>query len=177
MYYVYQKFCKKETPPDAPFRTFAAGKRRPSQNSREKSVPPHASGRGSAVRPLRLRHRQGRVGAIEELDGRKHQLGVADVHEIVHLELAFPITFMPGLAGLICMLDRRAVLQVLPPAPTGDRRPEIIEHVAVESDPFAGLEADRPHADAVALRHSLGADAAVRMMALLVAFLAEPLRP
>ncbi len=29
MYYVYQKFRKKERPPDAPFRTFAAGETPP----------------------------------------------------------------------------------------------------------------------------------------------------
>src|SRR6266571_1985037 len=106
----------------------------------------------SAVRPLRLGYRQRRVGAVQELDRGEHQLGIADVLEIVHLELAVAVGLVPGLAGPIGVLDGRAVLQVLPSASRRDRRPEIIKHVAMKSDPFAAFQPDRPHADPVALR-------------------------
>src|SRR6266480_362563 len=94
----------------------------------------------SAVRPLRLGYRQRRVGAVQELDRGEHQLGIADVLEIVHLELAVAVGLVPGLAGPIGVLDGRAVLQVLPSASRRDRRPEIIKHVAMKSDPFAAFQ-------------------------------------
>src|SRR5262245_35831216 len=95
----------------------------------------------------------------------------------MHLELALAVTLVPGLARLIGVLDGGAVLEVLPSAPGGDRRPEIIEHVAVESDTLAGFEPDRPYAHALALGQQLGTDAAVRLAPLLLEFLNEPLRP
>src|ERR1700724_585010 len=54
----------------------------------------------------------------------------------MNLELALSVSLMPGLAGVIGVLDGRAVLHMLPAASRSDRRPEIIEHVAMESDPF-----------------------------------------
>src|SRR5205823_8155347 len=167
MYYVYQVFPEKKRAP-------ATGTERRTRHRRR--VPKRGSAspdaregpesgahianqpcvttdrpRLSAVRPLRPGYRQGRVGTVQELDRGEHQLGIADVLEIVHLALACPVGLMPRLAGPIAVLDRRAVLQMLPPASRRDRRPEIIEDMAVQSDPFAGLQPDRPHADAVAL--------------------------
>src|SRR5262249_51183275 len=106
-----------------------------------------------------------------------NELAVADVLEIVHLELTGSVALMPRLSGPIRVLDRRAVLQMLAAAAGRDRRPEIVEHVAVESDPLAGLQPDRPHPDAIALRQELRPDAAVRMPPLLLEFLRQPLRP
>ena len=86
-------------------------------------------------RPHGLGDRQGLVGAaVDRLDGHEHQLAVADVFQIVHLELARPIAFVPRLAGRVSVFHRRPVHEVLPAAPAAHRRPEIIEHVAVEED-------------------------------------------
>src|SRR5262249_24792514 len=108
---------------------------------------------------------------------REYQFGFSNVFQVVHLRLAFPIALVPRLSGPIRVLDRRAVVQMLAAAAGRDRRPEIVEHVAVESDPLAGLQPDRPHPDAIALRQELRPDAAVRMPPLLFEFLRQPLRP
>src|SRR2546426_5244780 len=101
----------------------------------------------SAVRvPHGLRHRERRVGALQELHRGEHQLALADVLEIVHLELALAVGLVPGLTRLVRMLHGRAVLEMLPTASRRGGRPEIIQHVAVEADALARLEADHPHA-------------------------------
>src|SRR5262249_13963256 len=67
---------------------------------------------------------------------------------------------------LIAVFDRGAVVHVLAAAPAGDGGPEIIEDMAVEPEPLARREPDRPHADAVAFRDQHVADARVWIAAL-----------
>ena len=55
---------------------------------------------------------------------------------------------MSGLAWLVRVLDRRAIEEVLAVAPAGDAGPEIIDHVAMETEPLAWRQADRPYPDA-----------------------------
>ena len=50
------------------------------------------------------------------------------------------------------------------------RGPEIVQHMAMEADPLAGLEPDDPDADLVGLRQQLGADAAVVLAAFALEF-------
>src|SRR5262249_42377390 len=57
------------------------------------------------------------------------------------------------------------------------RGPEIVEHVAVEAEALAGLEADGPHPHAVAFRHELAADARVVALRLALELLLQGLRP
>src|SRR5829696_1504074 len=78
--------------------------------------------RGGSTRPLRrlgadlARHRQGGVGAVEELDGDEHELGIAGVLEVVDLGLARAVALVLRLAGEIALLDGRAVLHARAPA-------------------------------------------------------------
>jgi hypothetical protein len=95
---------------------------------------------------------------------------IADIFEIVNLILAGPIGLVPGLAGLIGVFDRRAVMYMLASTSAVHRGPEIIEHVAVETDPLAGSEPNDPHPHALAFREESRADAAVVVKALAVDF-------
>src|SRR5262245_17992141 len=52
-----------------------------------------------------VRHRHRLVGAVEELDGHEHHLPVAEVLQVVHLELARPVGLVPRLARLIGVFD------------------------------------------------------------------------
>src|SRR6187399_2067608 len=67
--------------------------------------------RGGSTRPLRrlgadlARHRQGGVGAVEELDRDEDELGVAGVLEVVDLELARSVALVLRLAGEVALLD------------------------------------------------------------------------
>src|SRR5262249_43962652 len=59
-------------------------------------MPPRAwfdpgSGGGRRGVAHRIRQRQRLVRTVEELDGHEHHLAVADVFEVVHLELAGPV--------------------------------------------------------------------------------------
>src|SRR6185503_4540121 len=67
---------------------------------------------------------------------------------------------------IVAVFDRGAVHQVLAPMAAIHRRPEIIQHVAMEADALAGLEPDGPHPQLVGLGEKLGADAAVRLFGL-----------
>src|SRR5262249_39065676 len=75
------------------------------------------------------------------------------------------------------VFDRSAVMHVLASSPAGDRGPEIIEHVTVEADALAGLEANGPHPDAVALRHERVADTWVGIVLLTLEFRGDFRRP
>ncbi len=66
---------------------------------------------------------------------------VAEVFEVVDLVLAGPVGFVARLARRVGVFDRGAVHQMLTAAPAIDRGPEIVEHVAMEADPLAGLAA------------------------------------
>src|SRR5262245_43003714 len=68
-------------------------------------------------------------------------------------------------------------MHVLASSPAGDRGPEIIEHVTVEADALAGLEANGPHPDAVALRHQRVADTRVGIVLLALEFRGDFRRP
>src|SRR5579883_1472029 len=94
--------------------------------------------------PDLVRNRQRRVGALEKLDRHEHHIAIADVLEVMHLELAGPIGLVPGLAGRIGVFDGRTVHQVLA-APAGrDGGPEVVEYMPVEAEPLSGLEPDGP---------------------------------
>src|SRR5262249_56396814 len=84
---------------------------------------------------------------------------------------------MPRLAWLVGVFDRRAVHQMLAAASARYRGPEIVEHVAVEAEALAGLEADGPHPHAVAFRDELAAHAAVVVLRLALELLLQCLRP
>src|SRR6266446_4791249 len=110
--------------------------------------------------------RQRLVGALQEFHGHEDHLFVAEIFEIVHLELAAAISFVPGFAGGVGILDGGPVVYVLASAAAGHCGPEIIEHVTVESNALTGLEADGPHAYAIALRHQRVADAGIGIVLL-----------
>src|SRR5580698_5860600 len=79
----------------------------------------------------------------------------------MHLVLAKAIGFVPGFAGGIAVFNRRAVHQMLAAASSRYRGPEVIKHMAVEADPFAGGEANDPDPNLFVFRKQRGADAAV----------------
>src|SRR5262249_57143798 len=60
-----------------------------------------------------FRQRHWLVGALQEFDGHEDHLLVAEILEIVDLELAGPISLVPRLAGRVGGLDRSAVMHVL----------------------------------------------------------------
>src|SRR5262249_31967643 len=128
-------------------------------------------------KPGGLRDRQRLVGAGEKLDRHKDQLGVADVLEIMHFELAWTVSLVTGLAGLIGVFDGRAVHQMLASPPAGYRCPEIVEDVAMEAEALARLQADRPDPEPLILRYQLVANAAIRAFALARKFIFQRFRP
>jgi hypothetical protein len=136
------------------------------------------SDRNRAALALRRRahcigDRERSVRAVEELDGHEDHLLIADIFEIMNLVLAGPIGLVPGLAGLIGIFDRRTVMYMLASTSAVHRGPEIIEHVAVETDPLAGSEPNDPHPHALAFREESRADAAVVVQALAVEFCSD----
>src|SRR5271166_5845211 len=84
------------------------------------------------------------IGAVEEFDGHEDHLLVAEIFQVMDLELARSIGLVPGLARLIGIFDGGAVMDMLTAAAAADRGPEIIEHMAMKADPLAGREADDP---------------------------------
>ena len=62
-----------------------------------------------------------------------------------------PISLVAGLAGLVGVFDRGAVVDCWRPRAAGHRSPEIVEHVAVKADALAGREPDDPDPHAFAL--------------------------
>src|SRR5262249_53467371 len=108
----------------------------------------------------------GLVGAVEELDGHEDHLLVAEILEVVYLELAGPVGLVARLARLVGVFHRGAVMHVLAAAPAGDRGPEIVEHVAVEADALAGRQPDHPYPHPVALRYQGGAHARIGVFGL-----------
>jgi len=120
----------------------------------------------AAVRSHVVGQRHRLVGALQELDGHEDHVLVAQVFQIVDFELARSIGLVPRLTGCIGVLDGRAVMHVLASAAARHRRPEIVEHVTVEADPFTRLEADGPDPDAIGLGYQSVADAGVRIVLL-----------
>src|SRR5471030_2884210 len=55
--------------------------------------------------PHAVGDRQRLVGAVEELDRVEDHVLVAKVRQIVHLELAGPVSFVPGFARIIGVLE------------------------------------------------------------------------
>src|SRR4029079_11587564 len=106
--------------------------------------------RGLRSHTVRQRHRF--VGAVLELNGHENHLAIAEILQVVHLELALAVALVASLARLISVFDNRSVMDVLAGTPTGDRCPEIVEHMAMEADAFAGGEADDPHTRPLVLR-------------------------
>ena len=94
-----------------------------------------ASGPGQANA---IRYRQRLVGAVQELDGVEDHVLAAEVLEIVDLVLAKPVGFVARLAGIVAVLDGRAVHQMLPAAAAVHRGPEIVQDMAVEAAHPAG---------------------------------------
>src|SRR5262245_11062819 len=129
------------------------------------------------LRPYVVGQRQRFVGALQELDGHEDHLLVAEIFEIVDLELAGSVGLVPRLARRIGVFDGGAVVHVLAPAAAAHRGPEIIEHVAVEADALAGREADDPHPHAIGLRYQGAADARVGIGLLALEFRGDGRRP
>src|SRR5262245_17261968 len=121
--------------------------------------------------------RQRFVGALQELDGHEDHLLVAEIFEIVDLELAGSVGLVPRLARRVGVFDGGAVVHVLAPAAATHRGPEVIEHVAVEADALAGREADDPHPHAIGLRYQGAADARVGIGLLALEFRGDGGRP
>src|SRR5437762_916762 len=121
--------------------------------------------------------RQRLVGALQEFDGHEDHLLVAEILEVMDLELAGAIGLVPGLAGRVGIFDRGAVVHVLAPAAAGHGGPEIVEHVPVEADALAGLEANGPHADAIALRYQRVADTGIGVVLFPLEFCSDLRRP
>src|SRR5262249_47583144 len=107
---------------------------------------------GGGLRPYASRQRHWLISTILEFDGHKDHLAIAEIFKIMHFELAFAVALVPGLAWLVGVLDGGAVMHMLPPTPTGNRSPEIIQHVTVEADALAGGEADDPYAGSLIFR-------------------------
>src|SRR5277367_2410608 len=84
---------------------------------------------------------------------------------------------MAGFARLIAIFDRGAVVDVLAAAPTGNRGPEIIEHVAVETNALAWSEPDHPYPHPVGFRNQGSADTAVVVLPFALEFRGERRRP
>src|SRR5437764_15265762 len=97
--------------------------------------------------PNAMRQRHSLVGALQKFDGHEHQLVVADVLEIVHLELPSTVRLVPRLARHIGVFHGGAVVHVLATAAAVYARLEIVEDVAVEAYPFAGSQSDHPYTD------------------------------
>src|SRR5262249_40685925 len=106
-----------------------------------------------------------------------NHLLVAEIFEVVHLELAGPIGLVPRLAGCVGVFDGGAVVHVLASAAARHRGPEIVEYVAVEADPLPGLEPDRPYPDAITLRHQRVTDAWIGIVLLALEFRGDLRRP
>jgi hypothetical protein len=68
---------------------------------------------------------------------------------------------MTGLARLVGIFDRAAVVDVLTAAPAGHGRPEIVEHVPMKADPLSRGQPDYPYAHAFALRQKRRSDATI----------------
>ena len=58
--------------------------------------------------------------------------------EIMNLEFAFSVGFMPRFARLVGVFDRSAVVHMLASATAGYRGPKIIKDMAMEANTFAG---------------------------------------
>src|SRR6516225_7217273 len=95
----------------------------------------------------------------------------------MHLVLPLAIGLVAGFTRRVVVFDGGAVMHMLAPAAAAHGSPEIIEHVAVESDALAGLQPDHPDADAVAFRNELAADARVRTALLALEFGCDLGRP
>src|SRR6188474_2723272 len=88
---------------------------------------------GLGLRPYASRQLHRLVCAVLELDGHENHFAIAEVFQIVHLELALAIGLVARLAGLIRVFNGRSIVHVLEGAPAQNRGPEIVEHVAVET--------------------------------------------
>src|SRR5665811_2615303 len=104
------------------------------------------------LRPHALRKLHRLVGAVFELDGHEHHFTVAEIFQVVHLELVEAVGLMTRLARLIGVFHGAAVMDMLTTAAARHRGPEIIQHMAVEPDALAGGEADDPYARAFVFR-------------------------
>src|SRR3954464_9576002 len=128
------------------------------------ACPPGEPASGTAKADT-IGHRQRLVGAVEKLDGVEDHLLVAQVREFVDLVLAGAVGLVARLAGKIVVLHGAAVHQMLAAAAAVHRGPEIIQHMAMESDPLAWRQPDDPDTDLVGLRQQLTADATVVLAA------------
>jgi hypothetical protein len=95
----------------------------------------------------------------------------------VDLEFAGAVGLVPRLAGRVGVFDGGAVMHVLASAAARHRRPEIVEHVAVEADALARLEPDRPHPHAIAFRYQRVPDARIGIVLLALEFRSDLRRP
>src|ERR1700677_4768298 len=127
--------------------------------------------------PCLIGNRKRLVGAIEKFDGHEDHLLVADIFQVMDLVLAGPIGLVPGLAGLIGIFNGRAVVDMLTPAHASHVGPEVIEHMSMKAEPLAGGEPDHPDPRALGFRQKHVADAAIRVLSLVLEFSGDRRRP
>src|SRR5690242_2934442 len=72
---------------------------------------------GRGLRRHASRQRQRLIRAILELDGHEDHFAVAQIFEIVHLELTLSIALMSRFTRFIGVFNRRAIVYVLAPVP------------------------------------------------------------
>src|ERR1700730_4773425 len=113
-----------------------------------------------------FRNRQMLVCAVKKLDGCKDELGVADIFEVVDLVLTRFVTFVLGLTGRVRLFERPTVMHMLAPSPSGHRRPKVIEHMAMKSDPLARRQMDHPDTNTLTFRNELRAYATIVLILL-----------
>ena len=90
---------------------------------------------------------QRRIGAVEELNRGKPQVGIANVFEIVDFVFALSIDEVPGLAGRIDGFDNRPILGVGSRPTRRHRGPKVIQHVTMESNALARRKSNFPDAN------------------------------
>ena len=106
----------------------------------------HLSARG-------LRDNQGLVGTFEELNRHEYQIGIANVFQVMYLVFARFVGLVACFTGAIRIFSGLTVVEVLSASAGSRRRPEIIEHMAVEADPLPWPEMDPPDPHLVRFRN------------------------
>src|SRR6266550_3426677 len=89
------------------------------------------------LHPHRIRHRQWRIGTVEELDRGEVQFVRPGVLEIVHLEVTLGVALVTGLAGRVGVLHDGAVIEIRARLAAGRAGPEVIEDMTVEAKALA----------------------------------------
>ena len=109
------------------------------------------------------------------LHGGEYQFGVADVFDVVQQVFAGAEVEVPGLTRLVGDITGGAVERVLTAAAGIDRRPEVIEHMAMRMPALSRREPDLPHPNSRILAQQPRPD--VSVIGMLGKLGLEPIRP